>query len=618
MTYEVNYNGANLSDYCKVLNVERTLLPSRTNLSKSIPTMNGSYYTGFHYGERIIKLEILINETNVAKMQEKIRKIKEILNTSNPSKLIISDEPDKYVYAVLDGDTDFNKIGKTAGSTTINFICHNPIIYSDKWNTFTPGNKGIITVENNGTIQANPLIDVIFRKKACFFQATNRKGETVLIGSPKEIGKATTAISDIIVEDNCTDASTFTTLTPSLLDTGRVVNGGSFGVGFNGNGIVTLNYGSGSDSWHGSAFRKSLGSNVDEFEVTVDVVFSSQGKNYEPPTPVPTPPEAPPETGNTCLGTYKVVNCGGLWINGTPDTSQPLYAMSPGTLIYPTEIRGNWAKHTHSNKWNTFTGWSSLKYLQKISDNGKSLAREAREEEFAENELGLLEVYGFDNSGAKLFKAEISDASEWFEYTNPKMYIGTTKVLEDNQLNNTVRTETDSEGNVTNLASGAVGRWNDLTGKIVIRREKNAKGEYLWNFTVNKYNNGALVETLETKNSLVASNYPKGSLNYLGFFIGGYGDNKVCDVMAITNVKVKKLNVLTDAVVNNNLTLFEPNDQLQVDFASGEVLLNGVAIPTQIDIGSNFFELPTGESQFAVRSDDDTIIACCGVREKFI
>ena len=88
MTYEVNYNGANLSDYCKVLNVERTLLPSRTNLSKSIPTMNGSYYTGFHYGERIIKLEILINETNVAKMQEKIRKIKEILNTSNPSKLM--------------------------------------------------------------------------------------------------------------------------------------------------------------------------------------------------------------------------------------------------------------------------------------------------------------------------------------------------------------------------------------------------------------------------------------------------------------------------------------------------------------------------------------------------
>ena len=400
MSYKVEFAGIDLSNYCTILNVNRSILPSRTNLSKSIPTMNGSYYTGFHYGERTITLDIFLKGNSKEEYIQNVRKLANVLNVENPSKLIISDEPDKYVYAVLDGDTNLEKILNT-GSTTINFICHNPIIYSDKWNTFTPGNKGIITVENNGTIQANPLIDVIFRKKACFFQATNRKGETVLIGSPKEIGKATTAISDIIVEDNCTDASTFTTLTPSLLDTGRVVNGGSFGVGFNGNGIVTLNYGSGSDSWHGSAFRKSLGSNVDEFEVTVDVVFSSQGKNYEPPTPIPTPPEAPPETGNTCLGTYKVVNCGGLWINGTPDTSQPLYAMSPGTLIYPTEIRGNWAKHTHSNKWNTFTGWSSLKYLQKISDNGKSLAREAREEEFAENELGLLEVYGFDNSGAK-------------------------------------------------------------------------------------------------------------------------------------------------------------------------------------------------------------------------
>ena len=68
MTYEVNYNGANLSDYCKVLNVERTLLPSRTNLSKSIPTMNGSYYTGFHYGERIIKLEILFLYNQILKV----------------------------------------------------------------------------------------------------------------------------------------------------------------------------------------------------------------------------------------------------------------------------------------------------------------------------------------------------------------------------------------------------------------------------------------------------------------------------------------------------------------------------------------------------------------------
>lgn len=116
-------------------------------------------------------------------------------------------------------------------------------------------------------------------KKACFFQATNREGETVLIGTPKQVGKTTTAQSDIVVNDNCQDAST------SLLDSDKKVDGGMFGVGFNGNGIVTTNFGA------GSAFRKSLGKNVSEFEVEIDFTFSSQGKNYVPPAPQPPTPQ---------------------------------------------------------------------------------------------------------------------------------------------------------------------------------------------------------------------------------------------------------------------------------------------------------------------------------------
>ena len=54
MSYKVEFAGIDLSNYCTILNVNRSILPSRTNLSKSIPTMNGSYYTGFHYGERTL------------------------------------------------------------------------------------------------------------------------------------------------------------------------------------------------------------------------------------------------------------------------------------------------------------------------------------------------------------------------------------------------------------------------------------------------------------------------------------------------------------------------------------------------------------------------------------
>lgn len=618
MSYKVNFNGSNLSDYCTVLNIERTLLPTRINSSKSIPTMNGSFYTGYHYEEKFIKVEILINETSIQDLKNKLSNIKKILDVGNPSKLIISDEPNLYYYAVLDGSTDLSKIGRTTGSATLTFICHDPVAYSNKWSTFSPGARNIIEVDNEGTVAADPLVDVIFKKKACFFQATNRSGETVLIGTPKDIGKTNQSESDILVDDACTDSAEFTTLAQSLIDSNRVVNG-AFGVGFNGNGIVCTNYGSDSDAWHGAAFRKSIGKNVSEFEVTIDLTFSSQGKNYVAPTPVPTPPTAPPATGPTCLGTYKVVNCGGLWINRDANTNNPLYAMAPGTLIYPTEIKGNWAKHVHSNKWNTFTGWSSTKYLQKVSNSGRSTMQiSTRAEEYAENQLGLMEIYGYDQSGAKLFKTEITDSSEWFENVEPKMYIGGSKVLEDSKITTPVRTQKNSEGKDENAASGAVGRWNDLTAKIIIRREKNAKGEYLWNFTINKYSSGKLVQTMSTKNSLNSPSYPNGDLNYIGFYLGQYADKKVVDVMAINNISVKKLNMKTDSFEDGNIYIFEPNDTLQVNFANGNVLKNGVSISTQIDIGSSFFKVPSGESEFVVRSDDDTAIICCGIQHKYL
>lgn len=617
MGFSVNFNDIRLEDYCTILNINRSVLPVRENTSKSIPTMNGSFYTGFRYGEREISLDVLIPGKTKLDYTRNITRLANVINTNRPAKLILGDDPNKYYYAILDGDTSLSK-EVMSGTVTLKFMCNDPIAYSDNWNTFTPGNKNIINLENYGSIAATPLVDIIFMKEACFFQAINQNGETLLIGKPKEVGKPVLPLSDIVVDDNCQDKTKFTTLATSLLDNKRV-NNGSFGVGFNGNGIVTVNYGSGTDEWHGSGFRKSLGEDVSEFEVTIDVAFSSRGKNYEiPPKPVvPIPPSTNGGSGGSALGKYKVVNCGGLWINREPNDRTPIFAMHPGAIIYPVEIRGNWYKHTHTAKYGTYTGWSYGKYLQKISD---STYRDIdiREEEYAENQLGLLEVYGFDRNGSKLFKSEIIDGSEWFENVEPKMYIGGSLVLEDTKINVPIRTNTKEDGTVENLASGAVGRWNDLEGKIIIRREKNSKGTYLWTFTINKYSSGRLVSSMSTQNSLSNDNYPKGTLNYLGFFIGGYGNSRIVDVMAVTNIHVKKLNMRTDTVVGSNISLFNPGDKLQIDFNKGQALLNGQDIVNQIDIGSVFFDVPVGNSRFIVRSDDNEMIACCGIQEKFI
>lgn len=607
MKWEIIYNNIRLNDYCNIIDVSKTILPNRKNNSKNIASMNGSYYTGFEYGERIISVKIYIPSKDNIDYNNKIKELSSILNVDKPKKMIINDDLDKYVYAVINGDTELSKKAMV-GSVTLEFICHDPIIYSDKWVTFTPNERGIATLQNNSTYKTYPNIGVSFRKKACFLQVTNKFGETVLVGRPKEAGSLTSSESDIILHDNCESSTTFTPLSESLLphDYGK---NGTFGVGFNGNGIVCNNYGSG-DKWHGTGFRRNLGADVDEFELEVDFVMSCQGKNYEISNSEPLPPEAPPNESGTSHGVYKVVNCGGLWINREPNTNNPIYAMSPGTLIYPEEIQGNWAKHTHkTNQGQTYTGWSYMKYLQKVSDSKSTFQTRTDEEEFAESQLGNIKMIGFDRNGTPLFEAWLYDSSFYFESLTPNVYIGGKRILHE-------------EANGTRLPdyqpSGAIGRWNDFDGKFVIRREKNEAGNYLWTTAINKYKDGQIIESLGTQNYLCDSKFPTGKLNYIGFFIGAFKDSPPMSIMAICDIKVKKLNFKTDEEILGNITLFNPNDDLQINFSDGSVLLNGLDIKEKLDIGSNFFYSPPGESQLIIRSDDDTLISSVSIQERYI
>lgn len=602
---EINYDGYNLSDYCKILKISDEILPNRTNKSKEIPSSNGSYYLGYKYGERIIKVDILINESDERISKEKVDKLSKILNVEKPKKLY-KNTKERYVYAVLNGNTDINKFW-SAKTITLEFVCYDSTIYSDKWNCFTPNERGIITLQNDSNYKTYQNIGVTFKNKACFFQATNKKGETVLVGVPKQVGQATNSESDIILNDNCQSKSTFTSISDSLFPSQYDTNG-TYEVGLNGNGIICNNYGNGED-WHGCAFRRNLGTDVDEFEVEIDLVMSSQGENYKIPGQEPLPPEAPPNGSGQCLGIYKVVNCGGLWINREPNTNNPLYAMAPGDLVYPEEIQGIWMKHTFKSKQGqTYTGWSSSKYLQKISDNGR--ARDGHfEDDFAERQLGNMMIRGYDRSGTVLFENWIYDSSMYFECNEPSIWIGTKKVLSEEA---TGTRQPDGE------ASGAIGRFNDFNGKFIIRREKNEAGRYLWSATVNKIEGGKIVASIGTDNVLCDASFPTGQLNYIGVFIGQWKDYTPLSVMALTNIRVKKLNFKTDEEVVGNVTLFNPGDDLQIDFSSGEVTINGINYIERVDIGSNFFETPPGESQVIVRSDDEDMIVLSSIQERCI
>lgn len=637
--YKVKFGDVNLHDYCHVMNVTRDIAPPRSNLSKSIPAINGSYYTGFKYGERIITIEIGWIEKSKVEYMDKVSKLADILNVHQPLPLIIDDEPYKMYFAVPDGQTNIGKFS-TSGKCEINFKCFDPLAYSLYWNSYWSVEK-TLKLMSYGNVETYPVVDVDFTQDACFFQLTNPKGETVLVGQPKRATEETKKETDVVEKDLCQTVDGFGPLAQSLLDPGRLVTG-KYDVGIEGEAIICTNYGTPVEgSWTGTSFKKQLPMDLLEFDLDVHFSYVSRGANYSTPQPqlpvpqpsVPQPPGKPNNDTKTpssdSLGTYEVVNCGGLWINRTADTSQPMYAMAPGTYIYPEGFYGNWVKHTHSNRWNTFTGYSHKNYLRKVS-SGKVTKTSSIDDvprvmpkEFDDEQLGLIEIYGFDKNGGKIFKFVVKDTNPYYEYTEPEMYIGRDLVLSDGKNVPTPRKENvvDDKGNVTevkDMPSGAFGDFNDMDGRFSIKREINSKGEQLWTCSVSKIVQSKPIWTVNAKNTLSSPNYPKTELSYLGFYIGRYGSYPPTEIMGVSHILCKKVNFKTDEVFNGNVSIFKKDDHLQIDHQNGLVLLNDKPILNHIDIGSEFFSIPPGNSQVAWRSDDTNAKVVLGFRDRFI
>lgn len=141
---KITYGGNDLTKYFKVVDVKRQLLPERINYTKEIPNINGEYYSGYKYGTRTIEIDFAIIGNSKEDYFTKSRELASMVDTTIPTKLEFSDEPDKYYYAVVDGGIDMEQI-INYGSGTISFICHDPIAYSKEEKIFTALEDNVLT-----------------------------------------------------------------------------------------------------------------------------------------------------------------------------------------------------------------------------------------------------------------------------------------------------------------------------------------------------------------------------------------------------------------------------------------------------------------------------------------
>ena len=681
MAYEVTYAGVPLHDYIKIRNVKRTVLPPRENFTKNIPSQHGEFYMGHKYAPREITLECTLRADSREEFIDGINELAFILDVNVPSKMIISDNPDRYVYAVLDGTVDIEKV-KHSGKIDLKFVCYDPYIYSIEPDTFNDepmkNNARAITIENSGSTTAYPILDIGFTKDAHFVQCTDKDGRTVLVGTPPDVDKTQGTFDPKVLKDSCEVLTNWTSV-GNIIDDGIVdgdltINGGGYG-------ITCSNFGSSSEGWHGGARRRNLDTEVADFRVEVKMEHNSKGDLNS--TGAGT---KPPATSGGSSVQYKITADPSLRVrSGRGTTYSKLTSIPKGKIVSVSDISNNWGKVTYNGKtgyismqytqkytapstsgssssykttdnlrirsgrgtsyktlttipkgttvavsdikdnWGKVTyggktGYSSMKYMSKVS--GKmARADEVTDNVTAEDRMGKIEVYGFDKNGNKLFKMSMKDTSEYYEHSYPEIQIGSKVELTENSSTpapKTTKVKDEKDEKKTVTKKIDSGKYGNWN-EFVGWFTIERKGDY-WKCKIEKIDSsGKVVRKIETE-KLRNSSYPTGALANVVVWFGKYKDNISVDVMNVNEIYVT--NVGTAPKPKENKPLFQNGDSLIIDFGdqTTRLLRKGqtISMMQHLDIGSEFFSCPTGASEIGIKSDDKDIDVGASIQKRWL
>ena len=649
------FNGIDLEQFVKVFSISTNVF-NKINTFTDIPSRNGRVLQDSKYDYKQIDIGYDIKASTEEDLQDAIDTISSVFDVDEEKELIINENGRIYL-AIPNGKTPKEYIMNGMRRFSTSFICTIPFSYNSDAKIFNGEKK--ITVTNEGNASTPAIIEVDFNSNATYCQIDGQDGKAVLIGQYPSLTNEKKEKSTTIVYEPCETTENFVSVTGEV-DAKRTITGT---IQPNDGGsswcIRASDYGSGTD-WHGPALRYNLPSNVTDFECSLYFYHDSTGKleynefgstdttkttRYKVTATTVKLKEKRLSKSKTLLsikkGVYltasEVVNG---WIKTTysektgwvkistglskittttatyytkqaaslrasgSKSSKLLATIPKGTaiVVYPkiTASKGKWTKATYKGK----TGYV---YTDYIIEGDKVQIETDREVNTAEDKIGMVEGYGFDQAGNKLFKVMLCDENEYFEAVYPLIQIGNTEFLKDKDFSvpepKPVITVSGSDDSLTvtkkTPRSGKYGNWNEFKGHFTIKRENNE-----WHAEVIKYNEAGEIEKTLSSETVKNDKFPIGDLNHIVIFFGKYADKEVVDTMTFNRLVINKLNEDGEDE-DQDVIIFKEGDELKVDFANNEVYINNVKNMQHVDIGSEFFETPPGEYDLKIASDGD-------------
>ena len=541
----------------------------------------------------------------------------------------------------------------------------------------TSNNSNIIEVYNSGNASAYPIINIGINDTTSFVQIENTtNGNKFLLGSYPKAGLATQTPYTSRLSDDMTSTSNWKTGVP-YLDSNRG-HSGAISTTSDGSGIKIDRAATGS-IWHGVGAYRQLDASLVDFEVRAKLHLNSYGVNGDPTVPQlreevmvhygsieyfykvvasSVPIRNNPSANGTVIGTYNkgdyvfpadsnnpvqngwvltedgyceavglkryisdsrysdtAINIAtqeevGLMSRPSDDPNESiLLATIPGGTV----LRVNYdTENSYYKLYIPYNGKIGYVDSRKANKIYAGVEVEYPEEDIIvsdDNKTGICEVYGYSSKGTRLFKLCLSDENEFYSFVTPTVYIGDKKALED------ITTVSSSNSKATNIdeynvaydhLSENICDWNNFYGELGIRRENNK-----WQAWIYKIENGATVKKLLLKEQEV-SGAPTESLHHITIYMGTQDPNNMCG-MSITDIQVDSINPNT----NGNIAPFKLGDEIKIDCFNNKVYLNNKPY-NNIDIGSKFIELVSGNNVLKATSDKSNMFVTVLFNERYL
>ncbi len=208
--FRITYDDVNITEFTDLLSEpDRGLFQ---NFESTIQNSdNGDLFLKNKKKSREIKLEIFINSSNIRIAKDELAKI---INVDEPKKLWFSDEPDRYYWAIITGDSSLlrNIDSRLDYYGTLTFLIPDGLAHmiNNRKQPFIPDADGVLVAKllNRGTEWANVDFTITHNHENGYIGIISEYG-AIQLGKVDEADEET-AYKQVILSRNTTDYSSWT------------------------------------------------------------------------------------------------------------------------------------------------------------------------------------------------------------------------------------------------------------------------------------------------------------------------------------------------------------------------------------------------------------------------